>query len=80
VHKRRARAARVALACAYTWVCSPPPTAGNELPNRLGYAVMANAFLRDLGWPWHRASSGSRASTVVSGTVRRRHRAFASIA
>ena len=35
----------VALACAYTWVCSPPPTAGNELPNRLGYAVMANAFL-----------------------------------
>jgi lysophospholipase L1-like esterase len=42
----------VALACTYTWVCSPPPTAGNELPNRLGYAVMANAFLdADLGIP-----------------------------
>jgi hypothetical protein len=42
----------VACACAYTWVCSAPPTGGNELSNRLGYAVMASAFLAaDLGVP-----------------------------
>jgi lysophospholipase L1-like esterase len=35
----------VAYVCFYTWECAPPPRGPNEHANRLGYGVIANAFL-----------------------------------
>jgi lysophospholipase L1-like esterase len=35
----------VAYICYYTWECAQPPRGPNEHANRLGYAVIANAFL-----------------------------------
>jgi lysophospholipase L1-like esterase len=40
----------VGYICSYTWECAAPPVGPNEHANRLGYAVIANAFLTtDLG-------------------------------
>jgi lysophospholipase L1-like esterase len=36
----------VAYICAYTWECAAPPRGPNEHANRLGYAVIASAFLQ----------------------------------
>ncbi|HEV2374273.1 MAG TPA: SGNH/GDSL hydrolase family protein [Streptosporangiaceae bacterium] len=35
----------VGYICMYTWECAAPPVGPNEHANRLGYAVIANAFL-----------------------------------
>jgi lysophospholipase L1-like esterase len=35
----------VAYLCSYTWQCAPAPRGPNEHANKLGYGVIANAFL-----------------------------------
>lgn len=39
----------VALLCAWTWNCSPPPVGPNIHPNALGYGVIAQAFEKAVG-------------------------------
>jgi lysophospholipase L1-like esterase len=39
----------VALLCAWTWNCSPPPVGPNIHANALGYAVIAQAFEKIIG-------------------------------
>jgi lysophospholipase L1-like esterase len=39
----------LALLCAWTWNCAPPPVGPNIHPNQLGYQVIAQAFEKAVG-------------------------------
>jgi lysophospholipase L1-like esterase len=39
----------VALICAWTWMCAPPPLGPNIHANDVGYAVIAGTFARKIG-------------------------------
>ncbi len=49
----------VALLCAWTWQCHPPPLGPDPHPNVLGSRVMAEAFARELGLDPVRVALGS---------------------